>query len=61
VNLLEEKEVSCPYCGELFTTLLDLSAGDQRYIEDCPICCQPIGFDLHITPDGAEVLLQRED
>jgi transcription elongation factor Elf1 len=61
VNLLEEKEVSCPYCGELFTALLDLSAGDRSYIEDCPVCCQPIAFDLRVTPGGAEVELRREE
>lgn len=22
--------------------LLDLSAGDQSYIEDCQVCCQPM-------------------
>ena len=22
--------------------LLDLSAGEQTYIEDCEVCCQPI-------------------
>jgi hypothetical protein len=28
--------------------VLDLSAGEQTYIEDCQICCQPmqIGFEL---------------
>ena len=28
--------------------VLDLSAGEQTYIEDCQICCQPmqIGFEV---------------
>jgi len=37
-------QVECPYCGEPFTTVLDLSAGSASYIEDCQICCQPIEF-----------------
>lgn len=43
---LEERNVRCPECGEAFTALLDLSAGDRRYIEDCPVCCMPIEFRL---------------
>lgn len=61
MNLLEEREVECPYCGEIFTALLDTSAGDQQYIEDCPVCCQPIGFDLRVTDEGATVMLRREE
>jgi len=34
-------EVSCPYCGEAITLLLDLSVEEQSYIEDCSVCCQP--------------------
>ncbi|HET7371620.1 MAG TPA: CPXCG motif-containing cysteine-rich protein, partial [Gammaproteobacteria bacterium] len=40
MNPLEEKDVTCPYCGETFGVLLDLTAGDQRYIQDCEVCCQ---------------------
>jgi len=36
--------VQCPYCGENFETLVDLSAGSSTYIEDCQVCCQPIEF-----------------
>lgn len=61
MNLLEEREVDCPYCGEAFTTLLDTSAGDQQYIEDCPVCCQPIEFDLQVTADDATVTLRRDE
>jgi len=33
---------SCPHCGERITMLLDLSVEQQRYIEDCEVCCNPI-------------------
>ncbi len=39
---MTEHEFSCPYCGEIISMLLDLSAGGQSYIEDCEVCCRPI-------------------
>lgn len=33
---------TCPHCGERISMVLDLSAGHQRYIEDCEVCCNPI-------------------
>ena len=45
--MLESQVYQCPYCGERAEALLVLSAGDQQYIEDCPVCCRPIIFDLH--------------
>jgi hypothetical protein len=50
--MLETQEYQCPYCGEAVEALLDLSAGDQQYIEDCPVCCRPILFDLR--SDGVD-------
>jgi transcription elongation factor Elf1 len=38
-----EKRFKCPYCFEKISMLLDLSEnGQQEYIEDCEVCCQPI-------------------
>jgi transposase-like protein len=37
-----EATVSCPYCGEENTIILDESAGsEQQYVEDCQVCCKP--------------------
>jgi hypothetical protein len=44
-------EVSCPYCGETITLLLDLSVESQSYIEDCSVCCQPMNVS-YSTEDG---------
>lgn len=42
-RLIIRKQVFvCPHCGERISMLLDLSAGYQRYIEDCEVCCNPI-------------------
>jgi transcription elongation factor Elf1 len=38
-----EKFFKCPYCFEKISMLLDISVeGEQTYIEDCEVCCQPI-------------------
>ena len=38
----DEGRYVCPTCGERIVIPLDRSAGgEQRYIEDCPVCCNP--------------------
>ena len=49
---LETVIIDCPYCGESYETAVDLSAGSQRYIEDCTICCRPIEIALRVGDDG---------
>jgi len=35
-------EFRCAYCGELNHTFVDPSQGkNQKYIEDCQVCCRP--------------------
>lgn len=50
------QNISCPYCGETFETAIDLSTfapqSQQHYIEDCPVCCQPIVFRLRVDHAG---------
>ncbi|MGV8931914.1 MAG: CPXCG motif-containing cysteine-rich protein [Luteimonas sp.] len=47
--------IACPYCGEWIDILIDDSAGEQQYIEDCQVCCRPIqiavALDEHGQPD----------
>ncbi|HEX2522453.1 MAG TPA: CPXCG motif-containing cysteine-rich protein [Terriglobia bacterium] len=47
----QTRKVVCPYCSQTFYLFVDISAGDQEYIEDCQVCCQPIGFRIRIE-DG---------
>ena len=42
MDTVHQQSFTCPHCGERISMLLDLSAGDQRYIEDCEVCCNPI-------------------
>ena len=38
----DEGSYVCPTCGESIVIPLDRSGGDeQRYVEDCPVCCNP--------------------
>lgn len=61
--MIDETEVECPYCGEPFSALIDWSAGGQRYVEDCPVCCRPIEFALGVDERGerASVSVYRDD
>lgn len=38
----EEYSFTCPHCWQTVVILLDLSAGDQTYVQDCEVCCNPI-------------------
>ena len=44
--------IHCPYCGESYEAVVDPSAGSQRYIEDCAVCCRPIEIALKVGDDG---------
>jgi hypothetical protein len=52
-------EVTCPYCGEAITLLLDLSVESQSYIEDCSVCCQPMNVS-YSAEDGELAQLSAE-
>ena len=36
---------TCPHCWQTISIILDLSAGQQTYVEDCEVCCNPIQID----------------
>lgn len=62
MDLLEECDISCPYCGETITVSIDCSAGSHDFIEDCAICCRPI--ELHAEIDAGQLLglnVHRDD
>lgn len=59
--MLDVQSIECPYCGECIELSLDASAGAQRYIEDCQVCCRPITVDLGVDADGvASARVQSE-
>jgi len=62
MSLLQEHSLHCPYCGEPVTVLVDASVPEQRYIEDCEVCCRPMKIAVAVGPDGnAQVSASHED
>jgi hypothetical protein len=57
-----EVELSCPYCGEPLSLVVDETGGRaQTYIEDCAVCCQPIEVSAEVDADEFDVQVRRID
>lgn len=58
---LEPVAVQCPYCWEQIDLLVELPLDDapqeQRYVEDCSVCCHPMEITVH---SEAGVLLSMD-
>ena len=61
MNLLQEPVISCPYCGESITILVDASVAEQQYIEDCQVCCRPIDLRVSLSSDGSCQVEARDE
>lgn len=61
MSLLDGYPVDCPYCGEEIELLIDASAGDQDYIEDCQVCCKPINVSVRFDSEGDASVSVRSD
>lgn len=59
--MLEQSQQHCPYCGEAITLLVDMSAGDSTYIEDCEVCCRPINIQLTLDAGDFYLRLSHEN
>lgn len=61
--ITQEQPIYCPYCGENISIIIDCSAGNQGYIEDCSVCCRPIFLNIDIDDEGnlVGVTPRRED
>lgn len=52
-HLDAEATYVCDSCGEEIVVPVDVSAGaHQDYVEDCPVCCNPMRLHVEIEPDG---------
>jgi len=60
---LLNKHIDCPYCGEIIEILVDDSAGEQDYYEDCSVCCRPIRIlqASHPVTGECEIQILRDD
>lgn len=51
----------CAFCGESNTTFIDLSAGmQQKYTEDCQVCCRPNILYLRVDEDTLDVEIDTD-
>ncbi len=51
--LENEAAYVCPVCFEENYVGVDPSGGRrQRFIEDCPVCCNPIEFEITVDAEG---------
>jgi hypothetical protein len=49
----DEGSYICPTCGEQIVIPLDPSGGgEQQYVEDCPVCCNPNNVHIEFFADG---------
>ncbi len=58
---LIEQAIGCPYCGEVISVLVDDSLPEQRYVEDCQVCCRPIVLDVTVDLGGDISVLVRSE
>ena len=55
----EEVALTCPWCWETITVVVDLSAPEQAYVEDCEVCCRPIEMRVQVEAGQARVDPER--
>lgn len=49
----ETAEYICPHCGESIQICVDPTGGaSQRYVEDCPVCCNPNQIEVEFDEVG---------
>lgn len=60
--MIDTVAVSCPYCGERIELVVDVSSGEQQYIEDCQVCCRPMVVTVWADDDGdVRAMVTAED
>lgn len=50
MNLIEDAEVQCPHCGEVFVIAVETAQASTTMTEDCAVCCRPIVFHIQCAP-----------
>ena len=53
--------IDCPYCGESYELVVDISETEQQYIEDCYVCCAPIQFTVRVSGTGEFIVLAQHE
>jgi hypothetical protein len=50
MNVLEDVEVACPFCGGVFALQIETTLGSHEVIEDCAVCCHPVTWQIECAP-----------
>jgi len=59
---LQETDISCPYCGETITIMVESSLDEQQYFEDCQVCCKPMAVCVRVALNGTSAVeVKAED
>ena len=45
---------NCPHCWQNQLKIIDSSLGEQSFIEDCEVCCNPLEFNLSVENNFIE-------
>jgi transcription elongation factor Elf1 len=46
----ESQSIQCPFCGQTFEILIDITQPSQRFTTDCEICCRPMEVTVQCEP-----------
>lgn len=61
VPLESDAAYTCPRCSETNYVAVDPGGGRrQRFVEDCPVCCNPIEFVVAFDREGDAVVEEAE-
>ena len=61
VPLESDAAYTCPRCSELNYVAVDPSGGRrQKFVEDCPVCCNPIEFAVTFDHEGDAIVESAE-
>ena len=52
----------CDSCGEEIVVPVDVTEGlHQDYVEDCPVCCNPMVLHVDIAEDGQPFITSQHE
>lgn len=56
MDFIEDRLVTCPWCGSSTEVAIDRTAGSQESVEDCTVCCSPMTVRVVCDPLTLELL-----
>ena len=52
--------MTCPYCWQAITMIIEPTEQTQQYVEDCEVCCNPIEVAFSLDTAGELHFTARE-